>query len=197
MTYQDSISATIHRYIEAGLARITDAIGDEFPLQYELDDIRERDEHVDALAHASNFKGLRRSRNGRALLALWQVRSIWREQQPLSQDDVASGYAPLDEEARELEKRLAMDDEALAYSHRLDLDDDYEQQQMYEDQDTFVQSLSEQRRQELVDLLKHIYGDRWNSPQMVDWVKGRIAAKHGNALRGYASCLASLKKRMQ
>ena len=164
-----------------------------FPLAYEIEDIRDRDATVDDRAARGDFRGLRRSKNGRTLLALWKVRAAWNDSRPLTVDDIVPGYSP-DPAQRDLEMRLGMEDEAFRYTFRTEPLDRWEGEYAgYESQDAFVRAITETRRQELVAALQDFYGDAWNSAQVVAWVKSRIERKHGNLLRGYCSALYSIK----
>ncbi len=66
----------------------------------------------------------------------------------------------------------------------------------YESQDEFVKKLTAERRRMLISLME-LAGQDPTDPKNAAWVKKRVAQKNGNALRGYSSCIYSVKRRLE
>jgi hypothetical protein len=94
------------------------------------------------------------------------------------------------EEARQYEDALAAQSSRSITGERWE--GEYES---YEERDRFVRQLTEERRRQLAALIQHL-GQEPTDPKIVAWVKTRIAAKHGNVLRGYCSCIYALRRRV-
>lgn len=101
-----------------------------------------------------------------------------------------------DEERREDDARR-FEDALAAYSTRDEVSDRWEgESDGYEATEAFIRQLTETRRRQLAALIVHL-GGSVDAPETIAWVKSRIEAKHGNALRGYCSCIYSLRARLK
>jgi hypothetical protein len=167
--------------------------GDSFPFAYEIEDLRERDQTVDDRASLGNFAGLRRSKNGRELLALWKARTHWRDERAQAQDQemgfVSAGLASPE---AEFLRRLTMHDGEFTYCLREDTADEA-QFEAWEKQDEFVKGKLNEKRAELILELRRRGVDPRN-PLVVRWVEKRMAAKSWNQLRAYSSCLYIIRR---
>lgn len=105
-------------------------------------------------------------------------------------------FSSVDEERTEQVGRQYEDD-WFAETHREVAEERWEgEYDSYESQDEFVKRLTAERRRMLVSLM-HLAGQDPADPKNAAWVRKRIAERHGNVLRGYSSCIYSLKRRLE
>jgi hypothetical protein len=97
----------------------------------------------------------------------------------------------VEQTSREYEDVLA------GHSSRDDVEERWDgEYDSYLSQAEFVAQLTAERRRMLASLIETCGGDV-TAPETQAWVKSRIEAKSGNRLRGYSSCIASLRNRIE
>jgi hypothetical protein len=178
--------------LNRGFRRAQNADG--FPFEYEIEDIREMDEVVDERAACARFDLLRRSQNGRELLALWKARTMWREANAQPQDAydgfVSTGMASAE---AEMERRLHMHDSEFEFVTREPDDASPEQYEAWDKQEAWLDEKTREARTELIRALVD-RGVQPKNPTVIRWVEKRMKAKSYNQMRAYKSCTYILRR---